>query len=120
VPEEGELFLQRACAFSHLIEPPAAQFNHPLALQPLFFTLHFAAIFLAGLPHGLLFGRFIGVKFGPLGVGGLVRDFLEIDEVCDGLFRSQLDEIFNLGRRPAETGAVQKMRRGSKVPFIGG
>src|SRR3954469_24444223 len=131
VPKEGELFLKGTRSPGHALQPPTAQIHDVLDLVADLLALGHADLFLqafsilrrgsAGfLPQLAQLGEFagkLGIRLGPFGGGGIVGDCLVIHESGDGFVGAQLEHLFNISGRAAETGAVEKVRRGGVVPF---
>ena len=59
-------------------------------------------------------------EFAELEVGEVVLNGVVADEVFDGFFGAEGDELFDVGARAAEAGAIEEMGGAEIVPAWGG
>jgi len=112
VPEQDELFLQWPRSVGHTVQPPAAQFQHPFALDSCLLLLQLPLVVRrAVLIHVADSLHLFRVGFRPGRRGRRVGNGFVIEQGGNRPVQTKLVQLLDFHRRAAETCAVQQMRR---------
>ncbi len=121
MPEEGHLLLEGTRPEGHAADPPVTEIHHLRGLGDVLLSPELPfGLGIGGVPDRQAPGDQIGIGMRPVGGRGRVGDFLVIDKPGDRAVHPHLEQVLNVLRTAAKTGAIHQMGGRNRVPLRGG